>query len=403
MIELSKFFYKVNLKMDNRVYYGEYSLKHWIDLVLKKNIVLPEYQRYFVWKEHKVRTLIETFKNKKFVPPVTIGVYKINGNSVNLILDGQQRITSILLAYLGLYPDAKKFKSKIEKFVPEDDNDESEEIENILEWNLNQLTQTGNTKDAILKKLEDIAYKKIHLDIDENFFETNFLGFSYLVPHTDDVKSQQKYYSSVFRNINIQGEALLAQESRESLYFLDRDLKDFFSPKFSRSFSVKILNSTKKIDFVRYLSLLSQYNNTQCIEKLASGYGSKMEKFYEEYIYSVVSGDNSYIYGKFMNIFPNKSFSTELSKLSNTINELNLSKEYTSIIDLDIYFFGLIYQIVFKKKSINNLHKKELIIDIKNVISTLKSDDTYSRNPNNLTNLRNRIKSSLEIYEKYIT
>ena len=261
----------------------------------------------------------------------------------------------------------------------------------------------GNTKDAILKKLEDIAYKKIHLDIDENFFETNFLGFSYLVPHTDDVKSQQKYYSSVFRNINIQGEALLAQESRESLYFLDRDLKDFFSPKFSRSFSVKILNSTKKIDFVRYLSLLSQYNNTQCIEKLASGYGSKMEKFYEEYIYSVVSGDNSYIYGKFMNIFPNKSFSTELSKLSNTINELNLSKEYTSIIDLDIYFFGLIYQIVFKKKSINNLHKKELIIDIKNVISTLKSDDTYSRNPNNLTNLGNRIKSSLEIYEKYIT
>jgi hypothetical protein len=104
-----------------------------------------------------------------------------------------------------------------------------------------------------------------------------------------------------------------------------------------------------------------------------------------------------------MNIFPNTSFSTELSKLSNTINELNLSKEYTSIIDLDIYFFGLIYQIVFKKKSINNLHKKELIIDIKNVISTLKSDDTYSRNPNNLTNLRNRIKSSLEIYEKYIT
>lgn len=207
--------------MDNRVYYGEYSLKHWIDLVLKKNIVLPEYQRYFVWKEHKVKTLIETFKNKKFVPPVTIGVYKIDGNCDNLILDGQQRITSILLAYLGLYPDAKKFKSKIEKFVSEDDNDESEEIENILEWNLNQLTKTGNTKDIILKKVENIAYKRLNLDIDENFFETNFLGFSYLVPHTEDAKSQQKYYSSVFRNINIQGEALLAQESRESLYFLD--------------------------------------------------------------------------------------------------------------------------------------------------------------------------------------
>ena len=53
------------------------------------------------------------------------------------------------------------------------------------------------------------------------------------------------------------------------------------------------------------------------------------------------------------------------------------------------------------KKSINNLHKDELIRDIKDVISTLRNDDTYSRNPNNLTNLRNRIKTSLEIYERY--
>ena len=50
--------------MNNKVYYGEYSLKHWINLVLKQNIILPEYQRYFVWNENKVKTLIETFKNK---------------------------------------------------------------------------------------------------------------------------------------------------------------------------------------------------------------------------------------------------------------------------------------------------------------------------------------------------
>ena len=39
--------------MDNRVYYGEYSLRHWINLILKNNIDLPEYQRYFVWNEKK--------------------------------------------------------------------------------------------------------------------------------------------------------------------------------------------------------------------------------------------------------------------------------------------------------------------------------------------------------------
>lgn len=35
--------------MDNKVYYGEYSLDHWIKLILKKDIVLPDYQRNFTW------------------------------------------------------------------------------------------------------------------------------------------------------------------------------------------------------------------------------------------------------------------------------------------------------------------------------------------------------------------
>ena len=91
--------------MDNRVYYGEYSLKHWIDLILTQNVILPDYQRFFVWSENKVETLIETLKNKQFVPPVTIGAFKLANTNQNLILDGQQRLTSVLLAYLGLYPD----------------------------------------------------------------------------------------------------------------------------------------------------------------------------------------------------------------------------------------------------------------------------------------------------------
>jgi uncharacterized protein with ParB-like and HNH nuclease domain len=247
--------------MNNKVYYGEYSLKHWINLVLKQNIILPEYQRYFVWNENKVKTLIETFKNKEFVPPVTIGAYKNNGNNINLILDGQQRITSILLAYLGLFPDKKAYKSVIEKFVNDNDNEDKEyleELDNILEWNLNQLTEKGNNKETIYQKIIPDNYKNIDFNVDDNFLETNFLGFSYLVPHSENDKEQQKYYSSVFRNINIQGEPLLPEESRASLYFLDQDLKDFFSPSFTKKIVVKLLNNPTRIDFVRYLSLLSQ-------------------------------------------------------------------------------------------------------------------------------------------------
>ena len=66
--------------MENRVYYGEYSLKHWLELMLKKNIVLPEYQRYFVWDENRVKTLIETFKRNQFVPPITKFIVGLSEN-----------------------------------------------------------------------------------------------------------------------------------------------------------------------------------------------------------------------------------------------------------------------------------------------------------------------------------
>ncbi|MFC2345992.1 hypothetical protein [Campylobacter sp.] len=47
--------------MENKVYYGEYSLKHWIDLILKQDIKLPPYQRYFVWEDTQTKTLIKAF------------------------------------------------------------------------------------------------------------------------------------------------------------------------------------------------------------------------------------------------------------------------------------------------------------------------------------------------------
>ena len=143
--------------MDNRVYYGEYSLEHWINLILKKNITLPPYQRYFVWNERKVETLIDTLRKRQFVPPVTIGAFKIGDTNQNLILDGQQRLTSILLAYIGIYPDEQTYKTSIERFASESDEDEEEgedfQFDNILEWNINILTEKGNNKEAILEKI----------------------------------------------------------------------------------------------------------------------------------------------------------------------------------------------------------------------------------------------------------
>lgn len=388
--------------MDNRVYYGEYSLKHWIDLILTQNVILPDYQRFFVWSENKVETLIETLKNKQFVPPVTIGAFKLANTNQNLILDGQQRLTSVLLAYLGLYPDENTYKIAIEKFANENDDEEEvgEQLDNVFEWTFEKLAEKGRNKEIILSKIAGGNYKQINLNVLPDFFETTFLGFSYLVPSISDEKEQQKYYSSVFRNINIQGVVLLPQESRASLYFLDKDLVQFFEPDFAKMYVVKGVSSETKIDIVRCLSLISQYNKDESANNVARSFKQQMEKYYEDYIFSVVNDlDNKY--GKFTSIFPAKKYDDRYQNLLDNLNSLEIKKEFPSIIDLDMYFLGLINTIVFENKTIDLSKKEELKQKIDAKIGVFKADSSHTKAPSNLGHLRARINSSIEIYNEY--
>jgi hypothetical protein len=390
--------------MDNRVYYGEYSLRHWIDLILKENIILPDYQRYFVWNEKKVKTLINTFINKQFVPPITIGAFKDGNSNSNLILDGQQRLTSILLAYLGLFPDETTYKKTLERFASENDEsveEDEEPFDNVYEWTFKSLTEKGRNKEVILEKIPDGNYKKIDFGIDDNFLKNTFLGFSYLVPQITDEKVQQKYYSSVFRNINIQGEALLAQESRASLYFLDKSLVDFFNPNFIKSFTIRNVSNISKADFVRFLSLLSQYRKDGNSNRIARGYKPNMEKYYEEYIYSAVGENSSALFPDFLTVFPNKEFKERFENLDQIITSLEIPKEYTSIIDMDIFLFGLIYSVIFENKTIKKEEKESLKGRLTAKIAKFKNDNSHTKAPGALKYLKFRMDSSIDIYKEY--
>lgn len=238
------------------------------------------------------------------------------------------------------------------------------------------------------------------MGIEENFFDENFLGFSYLIPSINNEKMQQKYYASVFRSINIQGETLLPQESRASLYFLDKDLTQFFAKKFTQNFSVKTFGGETKIDFVRFLSLLSQYKKDGGSGGLARSYKPKMEQYYEEYIYSSIN-DIDGRYGRFSEVFPEKQYSARLDALQRTLDQVSIDEKLPSIIDLDMYFFGLIFVVVFEGKTL----EVEKIVDLKRgieaKIAEFKSDSQHIRSPGHLKYLRSRVEESIEIYKKY--
>ena len=366
----------------------------------KKNIILPDYQRYFVWDQNKAKELIKAFKEKQFIPPVTIGSFKSEKESINLILDGQQRLTSILLAYIGYFPN-KIINQKELKFMDENDNlTEDELMNNILEWNFNELLKKGSTKEQIKENLSEENYIKFDFHIDEDFFDNNFLGFSYLVPLLANDKEQQKFYSKVFRSINIQGVSLLAIESRAALYYLDKDLEDYFVPKFIE----KIYVNDLKIDFVRYLALLSQYKKDKTADELGKRFAGKMEKYYEEYIYFTVGEEDSNIFIKYSEVFKDKKeYKKMYINLKESLKELELFKKYSSIIDIDITLFGLIYFIVFEKKEIDYSKKESIIKEINKEIEKIKKIDMrHVKNPAAFKYLRCRVRRSIEIYERYV-
>ncbi len=383
--------------MENRVYYGEYSLKHWIDLILTKNIILPEYQRKFVWKPEQVKNLIESIKAGEFVPPVTIGSAEINGKNQNLIIDGQQRLTSLLLYHLNVYPQKSKFIKKTIDLSVENENDDIDDNETI-EWKFDELLKEyPNINETLYDKLYET--KKNSDDI----LEKHYLGFAYIIPEGGSAE-QSRYYSSVFKHINESGNKLSKEESRRALYFLDSRYTDFFDTKSLDVIRVQQQTVERKVDFVRYAAMLAQYNKCKNADRIAIGYGAteKREDYYAEYINSVIENNDSEVFGKFEDIFPDGIYNQRLQRMQETISGYLFPKKFTSIIDADFFLFGLIFYILFEDKAIQ--FSDELKSNITKAIENAKKGKEGAKrrqSPNALNFTQQRIKKSLDLYKDY--
>lgn len=371
--------------------------------MLSGNIVLPEYQRLFVWNKNQVIKLIESFEKDLFVPPVTIGFHDDGNNQKhsNLIIDGQQRLTSILLAFLGLFPNTSKFKTKNGKdvFVSGDNDDlfeESEDYQDMLEWRFPALLKFGSSKQEIIEKIDFDSYEKMDISrLPVCFFDCHYLGFSFLVPDISSTGGRQKslYFSSVFRDINCQGIGLTPQESREALYYFNESSASIFKP----AFAAKITIQRVKMDFVRYLSLLSDYAKHQSASTVAHGFKRKMEDYYADFILFVSNGLQSQTFEK----LPNDIIS-RLNSVNELVTSLSLETEFDTIIRMDLFYFGLLYYLIFSDKKPNGDHQS-LKDDIENAYKQIRNYEFgHVRNPSAFVYLRGRITKSIDIYTKYV-
>lgn len=422
MADKAKVFFKT------KVYYGEYTLRHWLDLMLSRNITLPEYQRHFVWEESDVVRLVESLKSGQFVMPVTIAHYRTSTGNKNLILDGQQRLTSILLAFLGFMPIKDKFKPTEEDLAIGDDSRE-ESLTSSMEWTYNFLLEKEQSDNSITKIQDRLRtnekYSKLTVTFDgniEEFYDNTYLGFSFIMPDSDDSNAIQNYFTTLFRHMNYFGKKLSPLESRRSLYYMNIDFKDYFDGKLENGEDVLcgislLENMTpKKIDFVRYLAMLSQFVNGENEKKVMVGYSaySSRESYYADYVSYLVNVEQDYRKDKFDSFkmaetFPNNEWKQRFTEvkafLERNKKQLGLELKYnafTSWIDADYWLFGLLYYLVFNGKKLSK--ENELIAEINKEIlakRSLPKDDDYSKNPNRLGNLRDRMKLSIDIYKRY--
>ena len=413
----------------NRTYYGEYSLERWIELVVKGNIVLPEYQRHFVWNQKDLKRLIKSLHEGQFVQPVTIGLYnKGNKEKINLLLDGQQRLSSILLAYLGYFPKKEMFETPNQEIAIEDDSvfdnagdNQNTEIKSI-KWTIRDLYDKGKSLEELRAELSSNSrYEKLDLglQLEEDFWKETFIGFSFIVPDMAEVSDVQKFYTHLFRNMNYYGRKLSASESRKSLYYQDSRLTNYFEGKTEQGddvlcdLKVKQDFKPRQIDFIRYLSMLSQKKVGKTVMMGYSAYNSR-ENYYADYVAYLLGLEQEEREDKFDGfdfsaIFPGYDIRDRYNKLREGVEQIKqyIHQDYDggfkSWIDADLWLLGLIYYVVFEGKNLSLEGNKGENLRQAITEEIDSKNEAYQKRSNAIGHIRERINKSIEIYNDYVS
>jgi len=151
-----------------------------------EDIIIPDYQRKFVWDIRRASTLIESFAIGLPVPQVFF--YENNDGQLEVI-DGQQRITSIAYFFEG--------------FFGEEDVNGNRKV-----FKLKGLEQRKDLEGKSFAELDDRTQRKIK--------NASLRGVT--VKQLTPVEEQPESVYHIFERLNTGGQPLNAQEIRNAVY-----------------------------------------------------------------------------------------------------------------------------------------------------------------------------------------
>ena len=120
-----------------------------------------------------------------------------------------------------------------------------------------------------------------------------------------------------------------------------------------------------------------------------------MEKYYESYVLVEVNKNGNTM---FVPLFSEEN-EARYKRLEEFLKADRFPKDFTSIIDADVYLFGAIYYTIVENKNVSiteELHSK-----IQESVREFKDDYKHSKSPSALKYLRWRILTSIDIYSSF--
>lgn len=324
------------------------------------------------------------------------------------------------------------------KVANEDDSavDDGASPSEGFQWQYTDLLKYGEDKFEIISNINTSdKYIKITDDLinglTDEFFEKTYLGFSYVVPETRIATEVQKNFSQLFRNINYFGKKLEPMDSRKSLYYQNQRLTNFFEGKCEDGSDVmgdlRIMEDLQpvKIDFVRYLAILSQYSssNHDTARDVMMGYSaySSRESYYADYVSYILGIEQEDRVDKFDRFdfaaaFPDDVWKERFNTLKTTISHMKLrmglkdNSIFSSWYEADYWLFGLMYHVLFKGRKIReeyvavDYRRRHVLLksEIEAAIDRMRSDSSFLKNSNRVTFIRNRLVESCNIYSSYV-
>lgn len=147
---------------------------------------------------------------------------------------------------------------------------------------------------------------------------------------------------------------------------------------------------------------MAAYSKQKNVNKVGRGFGGrKIENYIENYVYSVVDKKYEDLFGSFESVFPRGEYAADMDVLREMLEILDSPKEYPSIINMDMFFFGLIYEVLFCHKKIDVSRRDDLYLEIMLGIDSMRNEDNHTQAPALFKYMRKRITESINIYSQY--